>query len=503
MYILVTKRFAQKNLIYQEFRISFLGACPIKNRYPDLTSNGSDCQPQYSFLTQDTTMFNKPGWIPFEVNGSLFLSEFELYKICPRPWQYRDYLDLNTLPFQGVQALYSGGGYVADLGYTSGAAMRVVQNLKENNWIDTRTRAVFLEVFVHEPTTKLFSAVTYLVEFLPMGNAITYHKVTTMALYGANASGFQSLYAFCELLLILIVVYFIISECVKLYRLRLKFFKSAWTYVELTQIICASLTIILSIFRRYYTSQLVSRVHENPFKTTSFHYVVFWSELETILIAILVFVITIKLLKILKFNEHISALASSMKNSFKSITSYSIVFLVVFFAFAQVAHLVFGPTVQSYCSMLETMRAQFSMFIGGPIDYDELQSANRLLGPLFYFAFITSMTMILVNMFLAILNEGYHDVKLFPEMFSEDHKMVMFYKDYAKRRLRDAFLDLKSTKLFPKCRKYDVQYHKTDSDPTYTGFYKSLQRHNRNEFEDSELRNAQKSTIYRKSLISK
>ena len=404
----------------------------------------------------------------------MFLSEFELYEICPRSWRYRDYTDLDTLPYQGIQALYGGGGYVADLGYTASAATRIIKNLRENNWIDTRTRAVFVEILIHEPATKLFSAVTYLVEFLATGNAITYHKINTMALYGANASGFQSFYALCELFVILVVIFLTVSECVKLYRWRCQYFKSPWSYVELAQISCALSTIVLSIFRRYHTSRLVNKVHDNPFKTTSFHYAVIWSEVETILIAVLVFIITIKLLKILKFNEQISTLASSMKHSFKNLTSYAIVFLVVFFAFAQVAYLVFGATVQSYSSITGTMRAQFAMFIGGPLSYFELKASNRILGPLFFFTFITTMATILVNMFLAILNEGYRDVKLFPEKFSDDRKMVMFFKDYAKWRLIEYFRDLRSTKMFPKSSKYEVQYHKIDFDDMKNDLYRSL-----------------------------
>ena len=146
------------------------------------------------------------------------------------------------------------------------------------------------------------------------------------------------------------------------------------------------------------------------------------------------------------------------------------------------------------------MRAQFSLFLGGPMNYHELKAANRILGPLFFFAFITSMAMVLINMFLAILNEGYHDVKLFPEQFSEDHKMVMFFKDYAKRRLRDALLDLKSFKLFPKSSKYEVRYQKIDSDDTKCGHYKSLKRRNSNEIDETPANAGEDEVTFIKSL---
>lgn len=416
------------------------------------------CIPPYSFKAESKTLYNLPGWFSL-TNDTRFYSQYELLKMCPRPWRYRTATELHNLPFQGSNNLYSGGGYVADLGYTDRSAYRVLKNLEENSWIDEKTRAVFLEVLIFEPSSSFFSAVTYLFEKTSMGGAFTYVSVKTMSLYGARSYGLQSLYAICELTIILIVIYFVIAELIKLYRQRCSYFKQAWNYVEMTQILASIATVVLSIFRRYHASKLVDKVHKNPFMTSSFHYVVLWSEVENALMAILIFVITMKLLRILKFNQHINVLARSMSKCGKKLVSYSAVFLVAFLAFAQVAILAFGPSVQAYSSVVNVFRTQFAMFVGGDADYEELTNASKILGPIYFFAFMTAMATILINMFLAILNEAYREVHIFRNIEAEEHKMMTVFMDYANRRIRKGFSSLKEAKLFPESSKYEVNEH--------------------------------------------
>ena len=55
--------------------------------------------------------------------------------------------------------VYSGGGFVADLGYDLETAQLVLDNLKYDGWIDRHTRVVFVELMLFEPATNLFAFV--------------------------------------------------------------------------------------------------------------------------------------------------------------------------------------------------------------------------------------------------------------------------------------------------------------------------------------------------------
>lgn len=412
---------------------------------------------------EDQTRYSMPKWREIPANETALLSEFALREMCPRPWRYKTSDELHNLPLQGLRALYGGGGFVADLGYTKSSALRVIQNLQNNSWIDERTRAVFVEFMIFDSSTNLFSAASYIFEALPLGGATTFKRINTMSLYGARSAGTRSLSAVCELIILLMVFYFIVSEAIKIWKEKCRYFKSAWAYVEMAQILAATATVVLSMFRRYHTTKLVNRIHANPFETSSFHYAVLWSDLESALMAVLVFILTVKVLKILKFNEHISSLASSMARCRNKIISYSAVFMVAFLAFMQIALLVFGSTTKAYSSVSEVFRTQFGMFIGGDTSYHELKNANRIIGPIYFFLFMTTMACILINMFLAILNESYREVRIYPDRDTEEYKMLGVFVDYAKNAIGKKITSLKNAKFFPRRDNYSVKRQQVKS----------------------------------------
>lgn len=449
---------------YQHFYSCFsLVPCPIAPRFPEFRATLRPCLPPYSMTDEDQTRYSMPKWRQIPANETALLSEFALRQMCPRPWRYKKSDELHNLPLHGLRGIYGGGGFVADLGYTKSSALRVIHNLQHNSWIDERTRAVFVEFMIFDSSTNLFSAASYIFEALPLGGATTFKRINTMSLYGARTTGSRSITAVCELIVLLMVFYFIVAEGIKIWKEKCKYFKSAWAYVEMAQILAATATVVLSIFRRYHTTKLVNRIHKNPFETSSFHYAVLWSDLENALMAILVFILTVKVLKILKFNEHISSLAASMARCRNKIVSYSAVFMVAFLAFMQIALLVFGSTTKAYSSVSEIFRTQFGMFIGGDTNYHELKNANRIIGPIYFLLFMTTMACILINMFLAILNESYREVRVHRDRNTEEYKMLEVFVDYAKNAMGKKLNSWRNAKFFPKRNSYSVETQQVKS----------------------------------------
>lgn len=421
---------------------------------------------------EDQTRYSMPKWRPIPANETALLSEFALREMCPRPWRYKKSDELHNLPLQGLRGVYGGGGFVADLGYTKSSALRVIHNLQNNSWIDEKTRAVFVEFMIFDSSTNLFSAASYIFEALPLGGATTFERINTMSLYGARSTGTRSMSAVCELIVLLMVFYFIVAEAIKIWKEKFEYFKSAWAYVEIAQILAATAMVVLSFFRRYHTTKLVNRIHKNPFETTSFHYAVLWSDLENALMAILVFILTVKVLKILKFNVHISSLAASMARCRTKIISYSAVFMVAFLAFMQIALLVFGSTTKAYSSVSEVFRTQFGMFIGGDTNYHELKDANRIIGPIYFLLFMTTMACILINMFLAILNESYREVRIYRDRDTEEYRMLEVFVDYAKNAMGKKLDSWRNAKFIPKRNSYSVETQQVKSKKELEGNHK-------------------------------
>ncbi|XP_022801665.1 polycystin-2-like [Stylophora pistillata] len=403
--------------------------CAMELNQPELAHQFGRCLSVYVDKVADSTLFNQPGWLPVR-NASEALSKFELFDMCPRPWRYRTAENLTTLSMEGLQSSYGGGGFVADLGYNAKSALEVLDDLQKNNWINDLTAAVFVEFTIHEPATALFSVVKYVFERLPTGGYNTVRSIKTLTLYASPDSAFGPFYQLCQLLLMLIILFFFFAEIGKIYRQKCGYFKLFWNWMELLQIFGAVAAIVMFFFKEMYTSRYVKRVQNNPFETSSTDYIVLWSELEIYLLAFVIFIVTMKFLRLIRFNRHICQMIATIQRSVNHLFSFFVVFVAIILAYTQLGLLVFGAAVPAYSSFFQAMRAVCQMILGGESHFHELKATSRFVGPLFVFCYMLSMSMIMLNMFLAILNDSYEEVKDVQGDSFEDAELGEFMKTY-------------------------------------------------------------------------
>jgi len=406
----------------------------LEAEHPKFSQQFHRCLSIYTDKLADSTLYNQPGWIPLD-NTSQLLSVFELRDMCPKPWRYRTAENLSTLSMQGLQSAYGGGGFVADLGYNARSARNVLNNLQKNNWLNDLTAAVIVEFTIHQPSTSLFSVVKYLFERLPTGGYNTVAKITTLTLYASPDPGFKSFYQLCQLLLMLIILFFLFAEIGKIYRQRCAYFTQFWNWMELLQIFSAVAAIVMFFFKEMYTTRFVKRVHTNPFETSSTDYIVLWSELEIYLLACVIFIVTMKFLRLIRFNRHICQMIATIQKSIDHLLSFFCVFVGIILAYTQLGVLVFGASVPAYSSFFQAMRSVCQMILGGETHFHELKSTSRIVGPLFVFCYMLSMSMIMLNMFLAILNDSYDEVKDVQGDAFADAELGDFMKNYFTTRV--------------------------------------------------------------------
>jgi hypothetical protein len=77
----------------------------------------------------------------------------------------------------------------------------------------------------------------------------------------------------------------------------------------------------------------------------------------------LTFTTTMKLLKLLKFNRKMSMLGDVLRYSAWFLFNFSIVFLIMFFAYVQMAYLFFGRDVFDFKSVLNVIETLFVMLL--------------------------------------------------------------------------------------------------------------------------------------------
>jgi len=360
--------------------------------------------------------------------------------------KYQDSEALGTLPVVTARNTYNGGGLVADLGYDIQTAQQVISGLQEDIWINRRTRIVLLELVTFQPSTNLFAFTRYSFESLPTGGIMPSYRIDPISFYGSSNALSQGIFIGCYVLIVLILIFSIYTEIRELRKLGVKYFKDVWNVVEMAFICFTIATIVIFFFKSEYTRKLIQKVQENPYARMSFDFVALWTDIESVFLALVIFLATMKFLRILKFNKHIAIMAKSISISKGPMISYSIVYTVVLIAFATMGHMIFGRSAYMFSTFTRALVNIFEMILGKGTNYDELESINRFFGPFFIFLYFFSMTVFLMNFFMAILNDSFAEAReILEQEPTEDSHVADFIGEYAVTLLKEIADELRRT----------------------------------------------------------
>ena len=78
-------------------------------------------------------------------------------------------------------------------------------------------------------------------------------------------------------------------------------------------------------------------------------------------------------------------------------------------SFAFFAHFAFGSDAREFASIWRTMAFQIGALFGD-VNYDQLYSVNRIMGPAYYFLFLLVMTLVIINVFIGIVSSAYDEM---------------------------------------------------------------------------------------------
>jgi len=180
--------------------------------------------------------------------------------------------------------------------------------------------------------------------------------------------------------------------------------------VKLILHVVSLLAVVMSFLKGKYTSLYVKSVKSNPYGTFSSDNVVRWFDRETLWFALAIFIITIRLLRLIRFNHHICQMKGTLKRSAWSVMSFSLVFTIAVIAFTHFGFLCFRANLELFASYFNSLRVALLMSVGKQIDYLSVYLNSPLVGSLYLFLYLIIMIFSLVNLFIAILVDASGEV---------------------------------------------------------------------------------------------
>ena len=231
----------------------------------------------------------------------------------------------------------------------------------------------------------------------------------------STGAGSQQFYLICVLFFIIFVALYLGRECYRLYKQRSRYFKSLWGWVEIFQVIFSLLAVVIYIVRSKKATSKIQELQKNIYANVSFQENIIWFETENAVLGILTFIVTAKLLRLIRFNQHVVVFSKTLKTSARLLPSFTVLMLICFTAFLHFGVLIFGTGSRHYSSILTATYFQLELTLGRvkarPIN--ELTDANDTFGRIFAVLLLFTLTIMGMNFFIAIINDALINAKVF------------------------------------------------------------------------------------------
>ncbi len=396
------------------------------------------------FCNADLNFFNEENqnygfnWTKFNESFVPAHGTNQLYKA----FQYKDSSILQGYPYPGKYNTYMGGGYtyefVGKLSYIKGN----LSTLQQLGWIDRQTRAIFIEFSVYNPNINIIMVSTILFEFLPTGHILASARFDPLSLF-KDVSQFVTPKIICDIVYMLFIVMFMITELRNLYKIGFKLYiKQFWNWIEWI-IIAVSWTAFAIFFYKLYAAYDVMDFFK---KTSGYGYIKLqrineWNQVLCSCLAVCCFFGTLKFFKLLRFNMRVYSMATTLCNCAKELAGFGVVFVLVWMSFVQLFYLFFNETVSSYASIVKSMETSFQIMLG-KFEVTSLLNANAFFGPILFIFYNLMVVILLLNMFVSIICDSFASVSKTINTTSNEIELV----DYIKERV-STMIGLKTKKV--------------------------------------------------------
>ncbi|XP_073338526.1 polycystin-2-like protein 1 [Pagrus major] len=355
-------------------------------------------------------------------------------------WTYHTEKEIKGSSHWGLLTTYSGAGYYQDLNRTKEESAIVLKELVDNLWLDRGTRAAFIDFSTYNANINMFCVIRLVVEFPATGGAISSYQIRTVKLI-RYITTWDYFILGCEMVFCLFILYYIVEEILELRIHKFSYFKSIWNILDIIVIMLAIVAIVFNIFRTVKVDKLLGKLLEQPQIYADFEFLAFWQTQYNNMNAVNLFFAWIKVFKYISFNKTMTQLSSTLGRCAKDILGFAVMFFIVFFAYAQLGYLLFGTEVESFSTFVKCIFTQFRIILGD-FDYNAIDRANRVLGPIYFVTYVFFVFFVLLNMFLAIINDTYSEVK--EELSSQKDELQI--TDIIKQSYMKTFTKLKLKK---------------------------------------------------------
>ncbi|XP_074031697.1 location of vulva defective 1 isoform X14 [Leptinotarsa decemlineata] len=358
-------------------------------------------------------------------------------------WNYNAYTVTGSFSYVGKFATYPGGGYVATLGRTMKNSLTNLNYIFRNKWIDRFTRCLFIEFLLYNSNSNLFQSIVIKFEISTSGFIRTKFNVNSARLlFVKEKTGLLlTILLFCFVLMIIILS---VKLVLKLVRKKKKIvFKDLWHIVDIIIIMISMACLFLYMERTLLVKRFLERIEKAKHNEFVNYFHLFFAETAlTSLAAVLVFIATLRLWKLLKFLLIIKIAEKTLTSSLGPIASIFLYHMLTIFIFTLVGMVFFGDQSNDFKDLLDSAVTLLLMSLSFHQDFD----FSSLKTPLHqsYYSFYMLISLFFLTLYVAIITISYAEAQVFYskgqgyDVFDYLKEQYQYYKEVAEVKLRNS-----------------------------------------------------------------
>ena len=313
---------------------------------------------------------------------------------------------------------YDGSGFVYDLtNLTTDSLVEAFEFLDENTWLDRQTRALFMTLIVYNANFNLYSVLNFSLELSLAGTIVPKYNLQTVKMdliWSFRDTTKDLVYFVIEAVMYAGMAYYLFNEFRELYSIYsatgsiLGYFKDFWNVVDWCLILLSFFALSMRI-----SFVLSDKVRSfDPFATkyveitgpagqynNSFAF-------DAIAASFGIF----KILRFFDLQRNLLILRTSIERGVADLVNFTVVLLLIMFGFAFSGMNIFGQENEEYVDIMTSFITLF-LTVLGEFDFEKMIRVDFAFGYVFFTFYQLLVFLVMINIFLAILNDAYIAIK--------------------------------------------------------------------------------------------
>ena len=224
-----------------------------------------------------------------------------------------------------------------------------------------------------------------------------------------------------------------------------QFFGNSWNLIEMVNLVMLVTVVCMRLFFvdlvYGFSGKLPTFARPTPLAYSSMQSLASYEEAERLLLSVSAFVLMFRVFKYHVLFPQISFLLRMLGATTGELRAFMGFLVVLLMGFSQAAFAAFSTDDGSFRTFGHSMLTLFRGMTSG-LDVDALLEARPAMGQVFACLFLVTISLVVVNVFIAVLNDGYQDQKMKDELELDEVQVLVGNANAdAARQIMEDFLE--------------------------------------------------------------